>query len=443
MPSPSRPHANLNLNPNLEPNVGHPSSKQTQPVPQTQTHTHTQYQVMCRPPSPIFDVPELPTLRRVKPLPKRRRMSDPVSQHGDLHTNAGGNGNGNGNATAPSPGSKEQDHEHPGGTATSAKSTTTAAGEDKASTPAPDPTLTAQRALQAYYHPVLGGVRDLFKHVGPGAEAGSRTSTPIDLSSALAAGVLGYGGGGNGDGGREDGYGYADGGEEDEEEGGDGDYVDHLQQPGNTKKRKVPANMSGSAHGHDGGDSGSGAEDEAGDRSLERDGDAVSGLGAGGGAGSGGGGGGGGGGGTRGGGLGSGLGKGKKGRLSRATVAGLQHKELLKSRKRLLAAVLGSLPQGDTLALDQALSADALFMRAQAQAQAQLHAGPGNAALPPPPRVRLSRRRVPRVARALKTYKESHPHEQSDENEVPATVPSDEFSFVFNSASEWWILLVQ
>ncbi|KAI0794120.1 hypothetical protein C8Q74DRAFT_558249 [Fomes fomentarius] len=218
MPSPStpsRPHANLNLHTNPKPNAGHPSSKQTQPVPQTHTHTHTQSQVMCRPPSPIFDVPELPTLRRVKPLPKRRRMSDPVSQHDDLHTNAAG-GNGNANANATSPGSKEQDHEHPGGTATSAKSTTTAAGEDKAATPAPDPTLAAQRALQAYYHPVLGGVRDLFKHVGPGADAGSRTSTPIDLSSAL---VLGYGGGnglgignGSGDGGREDGYGYADGG---------------------------------------------------------------------------------------------------------------------------------------------------------------------------------------------------------------------------------------
>ena len=52
------------------------------------------------------------------------------------------------------------------------------------------------------------------------------------------------------------------------DESGEGDYVDHLQQPGNTKKRKVPANMSGSAHGHDSASAGSGAEDEPAERGV-------------------------------------------------------------------------------------------------------------------------------------------------------------------------------
>lgn len=47
----------------------------------------------------------------------------------------------------------------------------------------------------------------------------------------------------------------------------------------------------------------------------------------------------------------------KQGRMPGATLVGLQHKEMLKSRKRQLAAVLGALTHGDTLALDQALSA--------------------------------------------------------------------------------------
>jgi hypothetical protein len=46
----------------------------------------------------------------------------------------------------------------------------------------------------------------------------------------------------------------------------------------------------------------------------------------------------------------------KKGKLTAATLAGLQHKEQLKARKRQLAAVMGALSHGDTLALDQALS---------------------------------------------------------------------------------------
>ena len=47
----------------------------------------------------------------------------------------------------------------------------------------------------------------------------------------------------------------------------------------------------------------------------------------------------------------------RKARASAATIAGLQHKDMLKTRKRQLAAVLGAISGGDDLALDQALAA--------------------------------------------------------------------------------------
>ena len=361
-------------------------------------------QAMYRPPSPIFDVPELPaTLRRMKPLPKRRRTSDPASHDGhDLRPSSPAPGL-TGTGTDPSQESHDEADDH---------------------TPAtPDPTLAAQLALQAYYGPVLGGVRDLFKNMptptrgGDGDDDASRTSTPIsiDLCAALAAGFgTGAGAGGGWYGGVVGGLGaLAQQEGQDDEDGENGDYVDHLQQPGNTKKRKVPANMSGSAHGHDAGSGGSGAEDEGGDRAVptgrERDADAVAGGALNAGTGTGGGGGGGA--------YGLLALAGKKGRLSRATLAGLQHKDMLKSRKRQLATVLGTLANGDTLALDQALSANTIFVQPQT-------------------RVRLSRRRTSRFARALKAYIQSHPPGESEVEGKENKVPSSDFTFVFHSASE-------
>ncbi len=67
-------------------------------------------------------------------------------------------------------------------------------------------------------------------------------------------------------------------------------------------------------------------------------------------------------------------------KLTRASKAALQQKDLLKSRKRQLATVLGALSHGDTLALDQALSTTYPL--------AKLTKGP-NSKGPP---VRLSRR---------------------------------------------------
>ncbi|KAI0917862.1 hypothetical protein AcV5_002693 [Taiwanofungus camphoratus] len=304
---------------------------------------------MYRALSPIFDVPEFPPLRRVKPLPKRRRTSEPVP-HDD-----GGNA-----LPAAAPAMLD---------ATPEELITRADA------------LTAQMALQSYYMPVLGDVPGLYK-----SDLNSGMSTPVDL---------GDGGAGMGD---------LRGAHE--EDTGEGDYIDHLQQPGNTKKRKVPANMSGSMHGQDAGSNNSGGEDEPTDRGiptggrLDRDYDAINvqpphspstpfGQ--------------------------------RKGKLPKATLAGLQHKEILKSRKRQLAAVLGALSHGDTLALDQALSASYPFAAARTD-------DPKGAI---PARIRLSRRRGPRLARAFRAFRAALP---SAVRETTA-LPGSDFSFVCHSAT--------
>jgi hypothetical protein len=131
------------------------------------------------------------------------------------------------------------------------------------------------------------------------------------------------------------------------------DYVDHLHQPGNTKKRKVPAHASGSPQrGHD---SGLGAEEEGtGEEKGEDEDDGAGDAGAVAGH-------------NRretpstrnGGSASSNTSKSiRRPKMSPAALAGLHHKEMLKSRKRQLAAVLGVLSHGDSLALDQALSAN-------------------------------------------------------------------------------------
>ncbi|TRM65417.1 hypothetical protein BD626DRAFT_535849 [Schizophyllum amplum] len=151
----------------------------------------------------------------------------------------------------------------------------------------------------------------------------------------------------------------------------EGDYIDHLQQPGNTKKRKVPkAGLSGAEDepdrggGAGGGGGGGGASPlpaaaapaadlpppqyafatigvPPGAAALDTNTPATS--------------------------LtsltrrlartaskrGARLGR----ALSLVTLAGLQHKDMLRTRKRQLTAVLGALSQGDAQALDQALEA--------------------------------------------------------------------------------------
>ncbi|KAG9223696.1 hypothetical protein CCMSSC00406_0004963 [Pleurotus cornucopiae] len=189
-----------------------------------------------------------------------------------------------------------------------------------------------------------------------------------------------------------------------EDEHGDGDYVDHLQQPGNTKKRKVPAHVIGSPRGPDRASAQAGGDDEAGEGSIGEDGNGERGAG----------------------------GDGtstftvplsmlarRRGRLSAATVAGLKHKELLKSRKRQLAAVLGALSVGDTLALDQALSTTYPL-------NSPMYDDPKGTNKPP--RIRLSQRKGPRLGRAARhAMKFRHP------DSVP--LPTCQFTFNCPSAT--------
>ncbi|KZT09833.1 uncharacterized protein LAESUDRAFT_741531 [Laetiporus sulphureus 93-53] len=307
---------------------------------------------MYRPLSPIFDVPEFPTFRRVKPLPKRRRTSGTSSLH-----DAAGN---------PLP----------------IVPTMLDAGADELTVHTN--AMTAQMALQSYYMPALGAMQDFFK-----SGLASAMSAPIDL------------GGGS--------FGAGDFRGAHDEEAGEGEYVDHLQQPGNTKKRKVPTNMSGSAHGHDISSGTAGAEDEPVGRGIPANGragrehdpaNARTSLAS------------------------TGWTVQKKDKLPRATRAGLKHKEMLKSRKRQLAAVLGALSQGDTLALDQALSASYPFARTG------MSGDPKDA---PPLRVRLSRRRSARLARAFKAFKASLPPTLQESRSL--VVPSTEFTFECRSAT--------
>lgn len=280
---------------------------------------------MYRGSSPASDEPEFQPLRRLKPLPKRRRTSD-----------------------APIPAA---DVTHP--------------MADILDTESLAEKLLAHAdsfSLQSYYASVFGGTRN---------------GDTLDLSAAYQLGKMGRS----------------------EEDQSEGDYTDHLQQPGNTKKRKVPANMSGAAQGREA-EPQLGAEDEILDNLALLNGRANNGLDL------------------------SALPPSvtpthRKGKITPSTLAGLQHKELLKHRKRQLAAVLGALSLGDTLALDQALSTHLPF------AGSMIRSGSN------PPKVRLSRRLGPRLARAAK----AHASTASLPPQKKPSFPSAQFAFTFSSAT--------
>lgn len=349
-----------------------------QPQPSTTTTTTEEKIMYHGGGSPVFDVPEFPTLRRVKPLPKRRKTSPTASS--DPTSN-------NANAAA-------LDMINPDATAEELL--------------AHAETLSARMALQSYYVPILGGVQDFLAGAAAAAKPGAGGASPnldslefgVHLAAAAAAAAgLGLGGRGGGD---------------EDDEHGDGDYIDHLQQPGNTKKRKVPVNVGnsprgGGVDGEEVGAGGGGGREEM-DRGIPT-------------------------GRTEGGGGGGGsesameayrptagqlglLGQ-KRGKLAAVTLAGLQHKEMLKSRKRQLAAVLGALSHGDTLALDQALSANYPFVPGGRFDDVK------NVEMP---RVRLSKRTTVRLARAMRIKRiPRHP------DAVP--LPASEFTFVCPSAT--------
>ena len=337
-------------------------------------------------------------------------------------------------------------------------------------------TLSARMALQSYYMPMLGSVHEflaaaaaasagisageMFKdRLGeggavPGAAGGVGVGAGgyVDLDSGVGSMDFMYGAGGAGGGyhGMNGlagmgmgvrmgmGMGAMGGGREEDEDGqGDGDYVDHLQQPGNTKKRKVPANASVSQR--DEVESSDHMQDEGEERgvpmgrvvdcddletsSVERY-------------------------------MSGGAGYQhphpyqlsphaslvptmyhgwRRGKLTAATLAGLQHKEMLKTRKRQLAAVLGALSHGDTLALDQALSVSYPFEDVKNTESDR-------------PKIRLSKRKAVRMTRFAKMMKENQTVVGGKRRNK---VPGCEFTFACPSASEYscscpfrWLILV-
>lgn len=233
---------------------------------------------MNRSASPIFDVLEFPPLRRVKPLPKRRRTTGPEPD-----------GN-KGLLAAPSSNTQAVDP---------------AADELVAS-------FSTSMALQSYYLPTLGDLREAMK-----AESNSPSAIPPNEG---------------------DGQNASDAVSSREEEHSDADYLEHPRML--TKKRKVPVTNVASQPGEVLFASTTTADEEPEDippaartpsDSTEPDSNAVPATPS---------------------------GPQKSNRHSRATYATLQLKELVRSRKRQLANVIGTLSHGDTLALDQALSSN-------------------------------------------------------------------------------------
>lgn len=289
----------------------------------------------------MYDPAEPVSLRRVKPLPKRRRTIAPL-QDIKLDTDF--------RLSIP-------------------------AEEDLTRT-VPDV------AGNGHYAPIFSGVQGLF-----GEDIDPRHVDPADFD------------------GRAHGSRLADG--HDDGDAGDGDYIDFIRRPNNTKKRKVPV----TAHSRrdDGVMDSLGSEEELADRLLSSLPDrtliettdialppwALS---------------------------------ARKSKLSRATRAALQHKELLRSRKRQLAAVLGAISLGDPLALDQALSSPYFLSKPSK--------GPNGLALEGPP-LRVSRRPTRRKARksALSNVKKP----SSDAQDENAGLLEAEFTFEEKSASEFLV----
>lgn len=172
----------------------------------------------------------------------------------------------------------------------------------------------------------------------------------------------------------------------DEDDQGDGDYFEHLQQPGNTKKRKVPSAVAGSVLGGAGAaeyDENAAPEQVSHAQNPPMQPPSAS---------------------PR-----------WNTKISAITRAGIRHKETLKTRKGQLSAVLGALTNGDTLALDQALSSNYFYSS-------------------PTLRIRHSRRTRARKTRAVRdALKLRHPDLLG--------LPTAKFTFSCPSPSECRLLL--
>lgn len=379
---------------------------------------------MYRTSSPIFDVPDVPPFRRVKPLPKRKRIHPPSESDYDF-----GRTDGYSNpATLTARTAATAQSRLP--SAVPSLQTLVSGRKDGGASPSEKVGAQADRIsaqLDYYKSTILGEPPTERQHQDPYDDDSPRkkiatqdaTGIPSIYDIPLAAfGIFVPGINGP----------AIDGSEGADEDHGEGDYADHLQQHGNTKKRKVPANISGGGrHGHRG-DTGSGdnsgADDDDGQggfggsgglgevsrgiptgRSFEYDHPSQSGdhraLSP-----------------TSTSGSTFSLLPGRKVKMSAATRAGLQHKEVLKSRKKQLAAVLGALSHRDTLALDQALSARYPYGLP----------GELKGALVPP-KTRLSRRKEARILREVRA---KNPNRAEN---AKSGFPSANFLFVHESAT--------
>ena len=253
--------------------------------------------LIYHPSSTSFDIPDYLPLRRVKPLPKRRRSSpDPV---GPLPLD-------------------------------------TMLPPILPPLPGPDATaeeliahaevLSAQITFQSYFLPAaLNGVADFASSNAEAPQPTEGVPATIDLDFPPTEVRSESTGGSSSD-----------------------HHLDQMQQQGNAKKRKVPAHLSGSQMGPDSSDVHSCEEEPPVERVLpggfssptgtpvtataveaapeEEPGSAGT--------------------------------DGRLGKVLPATMVGLRQKELLKHRKRQLAAALSAPMLGDSLALDQALLAN-------------------------------------------------------------------------------------
>jgi len=203
------------------------------------------------------------------------------------------------------------------------------------------------------------------------------------------------------------------------------DQTDQTQQQGNAKKRKVPAHLSGSQMGPDSADVHSGEEEEkqsggGGERvppSFVGSPAAASAAVA-----------------SPEGGpfqVGAEGGDGRQGKLLPATMVGLRKKQVLKHRRRQLAALLGSLSLGDSLALDQALLANYALL-------SEKRSGAGGGSRNARHKSRLKRRRASRVVRRHRTLPPPPPSEPTRR-----IFPDSEFTFLSSNAGvsfgiDWW-----
>ncbi|KAH9004590.1 hypothetical protein EDB86DRAFT_2884224 [Lactarius hatsudake] len=253
--------------------------------------------LIYHPSSPGFDIPDYLPLRRVKPLPKRKRSSPDPARSLPLNAMLP--------PILPPP---------PGPDATAEELIAHAE------------VLSAQITFQSYFLPTaLSDVADFARNNVEAPALPEGVPVVVDLDVSPTTEVRGEG----------------------TDAGGD---FDQMPQQGNAKKRKVPAHLSGSQMGPDSSDVHSGEEEPpiervlpglvyptgtppsvaatttAGAASKEEPSGAET--------------------------------VGRRGKVLPATMVGLRQKEMLKHRKRQLAAALSAPLLGDSLALDQALLAN-------------------------------------------------------------------------------------